>query len=110
MGKKKTICVDFDGVINSYKNGFGNGEFEEPIDGAIKGIVRLMKRGYNIVILTARENHRDIEDYISNHMRELDYHEFTDQFEVTNVKPIAIAYIDDRAVRFTTWADMLNYF
>lgn len=107
---KRTICVDFDGVINAYRNGYGAGEFDEPIEGSIQALVRLLKRGYNVVILTARENHREIEDYIANHMRELNFNEFTDQFEVTNVKPVAIAYIDDRAVRFTTWADMLNYF
>lgn len=30
--------------------------------------------------------------------------------EVTSEKPPAIAYIDDRAIRFTNWEDVRKYF
>jgi len=29
---------------------------------------------------------------------------------VSNLKPPAIAYIDDRGIRFTNWADITKYF
>ena len=30
--------------------------------------------------------------------------------DVTAMKPVATAYIDDRSIRFTNWADVLNTF
>jgi len=108
---KKTIAVDFDGVIHKYSKGWQNGEiYDEPVEGSLSALVELYNKGYKVVIFTTREDinlvHIWIEEQCDKYfleVRELD-------FEVTNKKPPAIAYIDDRGIRFTNWKDMMNYF
>jgi len=102
---QKVISLDFDGVIHRYSRGYVDGSiYDDPMPGALEATLRLIRRGYTIVVLTARTNHDDVTAWLiknkfpSEHML------------VTNVKPKAIAYIDDRAIRFTNWADVLNYF
>lgn len=107
---KKTLAIDFDGVINSYRSGFVRGGDlfpDPPVEGAIDALHRLSDKGYKVVIFTARTDFESVTKYLESHWP-------TDSDmtipEVTNVKPAAIAYIDDRAIRFTNWTDILNYF
>lgn len=113
---KKTIAIDFDGVIHRYSEGWEDGSiYDEPIEGAREAIRRLKRKGFKIVIFTTRLNpkfneinegvrncYQDIYNWLKKHLIEFD--------ELTNNKPPAIAYIDDRAIRFTNWKDILNYF
>lgn len=118
---KKTICVDFDGVIHKYSGGWGSGVISDiPMEGAINALALLIRRGYYIAIFTARlhpkfkeEDQRDgidcmkeIEEWLKEFGFEKDVH----YHEITNRKVPAFAYIDDRAIRFTNWKDILNYF
>ena len=108
---KKTIAIDFDGVVHKYSKGWQDGEiYDEPVEGALRGLLELCMKGYKIVIFTTREDTTSIKEWIH---RKYDFY-FPNQeifeFEVTNKKPPAIAYIDDRGIRFTNWKDMLNYF
>ena len=100
---KKTIAIDFDGVIHKYSKGWKDGAiYDEPVDGAKEAIEELMDKGYRVVIFTTRRNMLEIGDWLT---------EFNfPNIAVTNDKPVAIAYIDDRGIRFTNWKDMLNYF
>jgi len=109
---KKTICVDFDGVIHLYSKGFQkeNSCYDEEVEGAIESLVRLVKRGYKVVVLTARTDFNPVIAWLDQEFRKKNEDFVMSDIEVTNVKPIAIAYIDDRAIRFTNWKDMLNYF
>lgn len=100
---KRTIGVDFDGVIHSYGNGFG-GEMTGPVPGAKEAIEKLIERGYEVIVFTARRD-KSLADAAA-WLRDNGF----PPVEVTNKKPIAMAYIDDHAVRFTNWQDMLNYF
>jgi ribonucleotide monophosphatase NagD (HAD superfamily) len=112
---QKTIAIDFDGVIHRYSRGWHDGTiYDKPMEGAVDAILRLMKRGYRIVIFTCRaeteDGRRDVLKWLDKHF---DWERTVGHFyepEVTNVKPKAIAYIDDRGLRFTNWKDMLNYF
>ena len=113
---KKTICIDFDGVIHAYSQGFQDGHiYDSPVQGVRGAMIKLMNKGFRLIIFTTRLNpifneknegvrdaRRDIEEWLSFHNIPYD--------ELTNNKPPAIAYIDDRAIRFTNWKDMLNYF
>jgi len=112
---KKTIAIDFDGVIHKYSKGWQDGEiYDEPVEGALEAIIELLEKGYKVSIFTTREYTAVVKNWIMDKMdkcKELEGKRFDiDNFEVTNKKPIAIAYIDDRGIRFTNWRDMLNYF
>ena len=108
---KQTIAIDFDGVIHKYSKGFQDGSiYDEPIEGVKEALKKLSKK-FRIVIFTTRLNpcfdneekmNEDITNWLVKH--EI-YHD-----ELTNNKPPAIAYIDDRGIRFTNWEDILKYF
>lgn len=103
---RKVISVDFDGVIHAYSKGWqGDEVYDEPVEGALESINKLQKRGYEVVISTARENLKPVIKWMT-----LRWQYEQAMPEITNRKPKAIAYIDDRAIRFTTWKDVKNYF
>lgn len=86
---KKTICVDFDGVLNKY-NGYEEGNLGEPLS-ASKEFIRQLRKKYKVVILTSRPKEQVI-DWLNNNG--------FPSMEVTNRKIPAVAYIDDRAIQF----------
>lgn len=45
---KKTICVDFDGVLNEY-NGYEEGNLGEPLTGS-KEFIKELRKKYKVVI------------------------------------------------------------
>lgn len=47
--EKKTICVDFDGVIAQYDGFKGNDIFGDPIDGVQSAMEVLKKKGFTII-------------------------------------------------------------
>ncbi len=112
MSRDKVIAVDFDGVIHQYSKGWNGGRiYDAPVFGVVDAIHKLQVAGFRIVVFTCRVFdviHRErCEAWLWDHdIRELD----GTHIEVTNIKPPAIAYIDDRGIRFTNWADMLKYF
>lgn len=99
---RNTLAVDFDGVIHSYENGWHGGSiYGELMEGCAEALRQLDKR-YELVLFTARHNLEDVHLWlVTHHIRHL-FH------EITNRKPAAVAYLDDRAVRFTTWAQALE--
>lgn len=111
---EKQIAIDFDGVIHKNSKGFHDGTvYDIPIEGAFDAIKKLRTKGYSIVIFSAKAkpdrplvNGKTgaelIEEWLDNYQM-LSYIK-----EVTSEKPRAIAYIDDRAVRFTNWPDVLT--
>ena len=107
----KTIAIDFDGVIHQYSNGWQDGEiYDLPVTNAFHTIVKLQLKGYKIVIFTARpeEQHEKISKWLA--LWSIKANIYLNDITITNIKPRAVAYIDDRAIRFTSWKDILNYF
>ena len=50
---KKTICIDFDGVLHDYSNGFqGKDVFGDMIPNADDGTQVLHEKGWKIIIYT----------------------------------------------------------
>lgn len=87
---RKTICIDFNGVIDTYTGAWG---VETPVrDGVHKFLKALDNRGYKIVVLTSARL-ADVERYIMDNGLWM-------VSEVTNVKVPAIVYLDDRAITF----------
>jgi hypothetical protein len=108
----KTVAVDFDGVIHDYRHGWMDGSiYGNFTDGAVVALSRLMRR-YAVYVHTTRSPRQVaywIEDR-SGHVFEcvtLSWWQrptFWNQqglLLVTNRKLPALAYIDDRAVKFT---------
>lgn len=99
---KKTIAIDFDGVIHSYHKGLYDGTiYGYVLPGAKEQLKLFREKGYNIIINTAR-----IVDYETNKLNpekkrilEKWLREHDIPYDDIFPKPIAHIYIDDRAFR-----------
>lgn len=113
-----TVGVDFDGVIHRYSRGWADGTiYDEPVDGAFAALRGIMAQHALFVFTT-----RDAEQ-VAVWLRGHGFTTVTDASDVaqlsptfwdargiilvTNRKLAAIAYIDDRAIRFTAWDQAL---
>jgi hypothetical protein len=104
----KTICLDFDGVIKEYKRGWRGGAVDEPpVKGSLEAIKKLIDSGFIVVIFTARYDLRPVRMWLSNHLEEkfgrIEGARLNSLIRITNSKPPANLYIDDRAIRFESW-------
>ena len=105
----EVICVDFDGVISDYKDGWqGPYLFGPPIEGAFEFIDALLTRGYKVRVFTARAQWPNMDRAIRDWMIDNGLPAaLVSQLEVDNVKCPAKLYIDDRAFAFNgTWPSM----
>lgn len=111
----KTIAVDFDGVIHKYNEVWHDGTiYDDPIPGALVG-VKMLQKTYAVFVFTTR-NTGDVALWLCEHgIDAVSDHRISERLFwnnqelvlVTNRKLPAVAYIDDRAVRFTNWAEVL---
>ncbi|MGC5325527.1 hypothetical protein [Brevibacillus sp. SYSU BS000544] len=90
MPRKPTVSLDFDGVLAEYTGWRGKHHTGKPIAGALE-FLTVYQRTHQFVIHSVREP-----EAISKWLIK---HGFP-AIPVTNVKPKASAYIDDRAIRF----------
>lgn len=97
----KVIAVDFDGVIHDYKNPIEGRRMGGEIFGTKDALKRIRAKGYKIVVFSVwGAESKTITDFMKYYNLPFD--------EVTNIKPLADYYIDDKAIRFTNWEDALN--
>ena len=95
---RKTVCLDFDGVIHSYRSGWQGSSViaDPPVHRTREAILRLRKR-YRVVVHSARcadeQGVEAIRNWLKKHDIQVD--------EVCRFKPPAFAYVDDRAVPFS---------
>ena len=101
----KTVCLDFDGVIHSYRSGWQGVEHipDPPIHGVKAAIAQLRKR-YRVVVHSARGNTEQgreaIARWLARHEIEVD--------DICESKPPAFVYVDDRAIAFNgNWSDTI---
>lgn len=93
---KKTIALDFDGVVHSYKSGWqGLVPTDPPTHGAKQAIAKL-RENYDVVIFSTRCEECGGINAIE-HWLEVNDIEVND---VVSGKPMAVLVVDDRAFRF----------
>ena len=89
----RIVCVDFNGVLDAYQGWRGAHHFDGPRPGAREFLEGLSSRGYCVVVFTTR--------YAPDVWRWLDVHGLADLVvDVTDRKPPAHVFVDDRAVCF----------
>lgn len=92
MNRKKNICIDFDGVLNTYTGWQGEDELFEPREGCHLFLQKLSK-SYDISVFTIRDA-KSVQIWLQKY----DLDKFI--LNVTNTKIPAEIFIDDRAINF----------
>ncbi len=101
----KRIAIDFDGVLHDGKGIPRSSDIKgKPKENAVDAIKFLEGLGYECYVFTARDESEfdDIYKWLLNNK--------FPAMDVTNKKISAIAYIDDRAIRFTNWQDICKLY
>jgi hypothetical protein len=115
-----TVAVDFDGVIHRYSRGWQDGSiYDEPVPGAL-GALHALMRDYAVFVHTTRSASpvaRWIEDRTGHGIEcvtrvsllpwKQAFWNTRGLLLVTNRKLPAVAYIDDRGIRFGNWDQAL---
>lgn len=101
----KTVVLDFDGVIHSYKSGWKGLTVipDDPVPGIRQAISDIREAGYEVIVVSSRcsspEGVLAIAKYLEAHEIYVD--------GIREKKPPAIVYIDDRAICFNGNANEL---
>ncbi len=90
----RTACLDFDGVMNVYTGWKGEEELFNPQPGLSEFLEKLSKMFDCLKIHTTRKP-----ELVKAWLEKYGILKYI--AEVTNTKPPAVVYIDDRAVTFT---------
>lgn len=112
-----TVAVDFDRVVHRYSRGWQDGSiYDPPMDGALEGLRTLME-AEAVFIHTSRDPVQ-VAEWLARHDFEVEadtgpapgrhFWNETGRLLVTNRKLPARAYLDDRAVLFTSWPQALK--
>ena len=98
LDKRKTIAIDFDGVIHKYSKGFKglDNAYDEPMPGTIEALEKLNSLGIDLKIISSRPAPVIIKWLEKYGMTKL-------ISEVSNHKFPATVYIDDRGFKFNDW-------
>ena len=88
---KKTIAIDLDGVLNNYTKFDEN--YIPPIKNGAKEFIENLSKNYDLVLFTNRSPKKATKWLIENGID-------TYFSEVTNIKPYAVMYVDDRSIPF----------
>jgi predicted phosphatase len=94
------FAVDFDNVIHDAKNPLEGKRMGAPIEGARSALQILRQKGKVIIFSVWGNNPKPIEEWLRYYDIPFD--------SITNIKPQADCYIDDKAIRFTNWDNTLE--
>ena len=99
--KPRTFAFDFDGVLSEYDGVFrGNEHVGKPMPEVVQAIKMLKEQGHKIMVYSTRSD-KVLRKYCEAHNIPVDYYNKNPEFKRGNLgKPVAHAYIDDRAVLY----------
>ena len=89
----RIACVDLNGVLDAYGGWRGADHFDPPRPGAREFLTGLRARGFRVVVFTTRWP-GDVRQWLEQY----DLADLVD--DVTDRKPAAYVFVDDRAVCF----------
>lgn len=107
------IGVDFDGVIHKNSKGYHDGTiYDEPVEGVREALQKLSEK-YTVIVYTAKArkdrglvNGMSGTQMIWEWLKKHDLNQYVSK--VTAEKPRAVAYIDDKGIRFDNWDNVLS--
>lgn len=107
------LAIDFDGVVHDFKNPVAGRRMGGPMIadsngsslfdrmGAVEAMQYLDNEGHELILHTVRGgSEQHIIDWCNYY--HVPFH------SITNVKPNADAYIDDKAIRFMSWGQTIR--
>lgn len=99
----RVLAIGFDGVIHDKAHPVPGRRMGGPMPGAERAMTALHAGGCRLIVhcvwADSEHNRRVICDWLSYYMIPFD--------EITNIKPAADVYLDDKAVRFASWVDFM---
>jgi len=107
------LGIDFDGVIHKNSKGYYDGTiYDKPIKGA-KESLKILSKKYRLIIYTAKAkkdrpiiNGKSGIELVWEWLKKYDMENYVT--EVTAEKPRAVAYIDDKAIKFINWGQTME--
>src|ERR1700745_2051795 len=93
---RRTIAVDFDGVIAEYDGWKGKGVLGLPRKDVVEALHELRAEGWKIVIHSTRGD-KEVRPYLVRHGIPHDEINRNSDYRTLGVKPVADVYWDDRA-------------
>jgi len=107
------IGVDFDGVIHKCSKGYYDGSiYDEPIQGSFEALKKLSEK-YTVIVYTCKAkpdrglvNGKTGTELVWQWLKNHNMAQFVSK--VTSEKPRAVAYIDDKSIRFKDWSSCLK--
>lgn len=92
----KTLAIDFDGTLSAYTGWKGDmAPLDPPLPGAIDFLTDCLDRGFAVVIFTTRPEQL-VHEWLEKHAPP----DVALAVQITNTKPPAWLYIDDRCFLF----------
>jgi len=99
-GRRRTIAVDFDGVIANYDGWRGEESFGHPRPDVRDALRTLKQEGWKIIVHTARKSSA-VEPYLRRAEVPFDEINANTDYPSLSPKPVATVYWDDRAVCYS---------
>lgn len=106
----RTLCLDFDGVIHSYKSGWKGARNipDEPVEGALAFMALMLVYDWDVVIHSSRARHwggiTAMRNWLKKHAGNLYYDSPAggglERVRFVRWKPSAYITLDDRAITF----------
>jgi len=107
------LGIDFDGVIHKCSKGYYDGTiYDDPIKGTHQALQELSKQ-YTLIVYTCKAkpdrglvNGKTGTELVWEWLEKHNMSQFVSK--VTSEKPRAVAYIDDKAIKFSNWKSTLK--
>lgn len=110
---KITLALDFDGVIHQNSKGFFDGTIYDIPAVGTKESLKILSKNYFLIIYTCKAipnrplvNGKTGTELVWEWLKKYELDEYIS--EVTNNKPIALFYIDDKGIKFKNWEQTIK--